>query len=187
MLHEQTAAAGSSAQIVAAVRAAQAALFRRNLLLRVYQDRLLDALRDEQPLHVTAQHWNALNAHVRPEPAATCALYLLEVPASELSVIRQDEITVALANGALRGVPVPELARPYLLAQLLHRSRTATLPTEPYLGSSPAALRVHLRNGRDALGLPITTGKIIRGIPRQERLLKHLGLQLKEIESHDRR
>lgn len=177
--------ANSTAPILVAIKATQAALFQRGWLLRARSDQLIGTLTSERHPRPTDQNWAALRAYIRPERSASAALYLLGVPAPDLPTLTIAEVTQALDDGALRGRSIPLAARPLLSAELLRRTSEGYTDTDRYLTLPTANPRRHLEfiiDARRDLDLPID-GRSIRtaNSTHQTRLLYTLGLDLQAL------
>ncbi|TPG17055.1 hypothetical protein [Pedococcus bigeumensis] len=174
--------AHSTASILVTVKAFQAALFRRGWLLRARADQLLGTLCSVRHPRATDRDWKALRAYIRPERSATAALFLLNVPAADIPTLTLKEVENALTDGALRGAPIPEAARPLLIAEALRRHAENQSPDGPFLTLPPGNPRRHLEfiiDARRDLGLPID-GRTIRteNDTHRTRTLYNLGLDL---------
>lgn len=188
-LDEITWHANSTAPILVAIRATQAALFRRGWLLRARADLLLGTLSTVRHPRPTARDWLALRAYTRPERSATTALYLLGVPATELVDITVVEVERSLQQSLLRDQPIPDLARPLLAAQLLRRRAEGAGEASAYLDLPPGNRRRHMEmiiDARRDLDLPIDGRRIrtdnstqpARPTTHRTRIINTLGLDL---------
>lgn len=166
--------AASAGQQMAILRAAQVAAFSRGRLLRLNMDRIHNTMATRP---VTGQvrdlHWASLNAFVRTDHAASCALYLLGH-----AVADQNTITLADIAGRLRQTNTGP-ADPYLRAHLSYRRHQGAAPPDVFLLGCPA--QPVLRRARDLLGLPITRKQLTLKDRRTNALLPRLGLNLKDL------
>lgn len=166
--------AATAAQQIAMLRAVQAAAFTRGRLLRVNMDRVLNTVEGPDMVgQVQASHWDALNAFVRTDHAASCALYLLGHPITELTTLRLSDVSTRLT---------PDNAHPgdvYLRAHLAYRRHQGATPEDGYLKTClPQPV---LRRARDQLGLPITRKQLTVSTPRTNALLPSLSLSLADL------
>lgn len=184
-LDETTWTATSTAPILVAIKATQAALFRRGWLLRARPDQLTGTLCTVRHPRATDHDWRALRAYIRPERSAATALFLLNVAAPDIPAVTIADIDTALATGTLNGEPIPDLARPLLTAELLRRRTEGHPDTAPYVTLPPVNPRRHLEfiiDARRDLDLPID-GRTIRteNAAQRTRLLYTLGLDLRSL------
>lgn len=184
-LDETTWTAISTAPIVVAIKATQAALFHRGWILRARSDQLTGTLCTVRHPRATDHDWRKLRAYIRPERSAATALFLLNVAAPDIPSVTIADIDTALATGALNGEPIPDLARPLLTAELLRRRTEGHPETDPYLTLPPGNPRRHLEfiiDARRDLDLPID-GRTIRtdNATQRTRLLYSLGLDLRSL------
>lgn len=177
--------AHTTAPILVAIKATQAALFRRGWILRARSDALIGTLTSVRHPRPLEQNWTALRAYIRPERSAAVTLYLLGVPAPDLPTLTVADVAHALDVGTLNGRAIPTAARPLLTAELLRRTSEGHAQTDPYLTLPPVNPRRHMEfiiDARRDLDLPID-GRGIRtaNATQQTRLLYTLGLDLKEL------
>jgi hypothetical protein len=184
-LDEITWPAHSTAPILVAIKATQAALLSRGWLLRARSDQLLGTLTSVRHPRPTERDWKALRAYIRPERSAAVALYLLGTPATELPSVTVAEIEQALRDGALNGHAIPPGARPLLSAELLRRNSEGHTGSAPFLTLPPGNPRRHLEfviDARRDLDLPIDARNIrTTHSTHQTRVLYTLGLDLRSI------
>lgn len=182
-LVQVSASAYTTAPLLVAVRATQAALFKRGWLLRAHPDKLLGTLSSVRLPRPTDVTWRDLRAYIRPERPATCALHLLGVPATELMTVTLDDVSTTLATGTLKGAPVPSLAQPLLRAQLLRRQTEGATGPDPYL-ALPGERR-HLDiliDARRDLAIPIEGRALIQHDENfQIPTIRRLGLDLQGL------
>lgn len=175
-LQAQFGGASTSADLIAVVRATQAALFARGHLLTVDLDRLFRILGSTHPA-ISDEHWHAANWLLDPQSAAIAALFLLDLPMSTFADLTVDDVTTALRDGSLAGRHIPHLARPLLLAHLYQRGGQATQPYLTRVDYHPVLARA-----RKHLGLPIAqTGYASFDKSRLARPLSQIGLNLRSL------
>lgn len=177
--------ARTTAPLVVAIRATQAALFARGWLMKVRTDQLLGTLTSERHPRPLDSDWRALRAYIRPERSATAALYLLGTPAATIPEITIADIDKALTSGCLNGHPIPTLAKPLLHAELLRRRADGQPDNAPYLRLPPGNPRRHLEfiiDARRDLHLPID-GRQIRNRTHSHsiRTINSLGIDLRTL------
>ena len=177
--------ARSTAPLVVAIRATQAALFTRGWLMKVRTDQLLGTLTSVRHPRPTDRDWRALRAYIRPERSATTALYLLGTPAATIPDITIADIDQALTNGHLNGHRIPTLATPLLHAELLRRRSEGQPDHAPYVRLPPGNPRRHMEfiiDARRDLHLPID-GRQIRNrtYSHSTRTLNSLGIDLRSL------
>lgn len=178
-----TADAVTTAPIMVALRATQAALLTRGWLLTAHRDKALGTLCSVRSPNPTDEHWAALHGYVRTARVAGVTLYLLNVPPNDLNAVTIGDVQDALDLGHLRGTPIPDLARPLLKAHLHHRADQDAEPTDPYLNQKGP--RRHLEDLIDArrhLGIPIDA-RFLRGgsLTHAERPIWRFGLDLRNL------
>ncbi|QWZ07713.1 hypothetical protein KRR39_20330 [Nocardioides panacis] len=183
MLGHRARNATTTAEILVAVRATQRALFSRGHLMQAHPDRMLGTLTAIQPPRPTEHHWHSLRAYIRPERAAVVALYLLGLPTDTIRAVTINDITQVLATGQVCGHPIPNLARPYLDAQLERRRQESAKPSDLFLDLP--GVRQHqeiLTDARRDLGLPID-GKNLSNDHKThyDRALYRLGIQIRDL------
>ena len=177
--------AHTTAPLIVAIRATQAALFARGWLLKVRTDQMLGTLASVRHPRPQDRDWRALRAYIRPERSAAVALYLLGTPASVIPTITIAEIAAALGSGTLNGHTLPAMAKPLLHAEVLRRRSQGHPDSAPYLRLPPGNPRRHLEfiiDARRDLHLPID-GRQIRNhtYSQSARTLNSLGLDLKDL------
>jgi hypothetical protein len=151
-----TREATTTAPILVAVRATQNALFDRGWLLQAQADKLLGTLTSVRHPKPTPEHWRALLTYIRPERAATVALYLLGVPTTALNTRSVADIRSAVTQGSISDQPIPKAAIPLLTAELLRREHEHASADDSYLNLRGA--RRHLEiliDARRDLAIPI--------------------------------
>jgi hypothetical protein len=178
-----TMGATSTAPMLVALRATQAAFFARGHLLQAHTDRVLGVLSCNRPPQPTDDDWRALRAYTRPERSAAAALYLLGVPANALLTVTVGWIADAVDRNSIDKRAIPPLARPLLATQLARRTAEDATPDDSYLNLRGA--RRHLEiliDARRDLGLPID-GRNLRDddTSNATRLLHRLGLELRGL------
>lgn len=184
-LDKVTWQAHTTAPLIVAIRATQAALFSRGWLLKVRTDQMIGTLTSVRHPRPKDSDWRALRAYIRPERSATAALYLLGTPATTIPELTIADIDQALQRGALNDHPIPDLAKPLLHAEVLRRRHEGHTDHEPYLRLPPANPRRHLEfiiDARRDLHLPID-GRQIRNhtYSQSTRTLNSLGLELRSL------
>ena len=177
--------AHTTAPLIVAMRATQAALFARGWLLKVRTDQMLGTLTSVRHPRPQDRDWRALRAYIRPERSATTALYLLGTPAAAIPELTIADIAAALQSGVLHKHPIPALAQPLLRAELLRRRHEGHPDTAPYIRLPPVNPRRHLEfiiDARRDLHLPID-GRQIRNhtYGQSARTLNTLGLDLRSL------
>ena len=182
-LDQSTAATSSTAPILVAIRATQAALFRRGWLLQAHPDPAPRHPRMHPPPQPKPRRLERLRAYIRPERAATTTLYLLGTPAKALNSTTIGEARAALDTRTHTGRPVPDVARPLLTAQLLRREHEGAHDHDSYL-NLPGQRR-HLEiliDARRDLALPID-GRNLRDdhVTHSSRVLDRLGLNVRTL------
>jgi hypothetical protein len=175
--------ADTTAPIFTAVRATQAALFARGVLMQVHSDLLLGTLTSARPPRPTATDWKALRCYIRPERPATVALYLLGVAAQDLRPFTVGDARAALRSSILNGRPLPLEAGAILTAQLSRRVSEGAESTASFLDLRGE--RRHLEiliDARRELGLPID-GRNLRDdhTSADTRLLYRIGLKIRSL------
>jgi len=182
-LDAMTATATSTASMLVAIRATQSALFSRGHLLRAHPDRLLGVLSCMKAPHPKSDDWRGLRAYIRPERAATTALYLLGVAANALTSATVADVRNALSSGRIAGRTIPDAATPLLAAQLARREHEHASAADSYLNLNGE--RRHLEiliDARRDLGLPID-GRNLRNDDSSNptRVLHRLGFEVRSL------
>lgn len=138
-----------------ALKAAQAAFFRTGWYLTVDQRELRSGLLRFPAPTVDQPTWRLLRAYRDTGRAATVALYLAGMTATQIRALTVDDLAAWHADTSepLADVRVPEDAHPYLRAHLLARTSAAPDPADPaFLGAARRVL-LDLREASDDLGL----------------------------------
>lgn len=182
-LADVTTDATSTAPMLVALRATQAAFFARGHLLHAHTDRILGVLSCNRAPQPADHDWRALRAYTRPERSAVAALYLLGVQANALLTVTVARIADALDRNSIDKRAIPPLARPLLATQLARRIAEGATSDDVYLNLRGA--RRHLEiliDARRDLGLPID-GRNLRDddTSNATRLLHRLGLELRSL------
>lgn len=184
-LDQITWPAHTTAPIVVAVRATQAALFQRGWLLKVRTDQLIATVISVRHPRPTDHDWKALRAYIRPERSAAVALFLLGVTANAMPSLTVADIRDALTRGTLNGHTIPALARPLLTAEVLRREAEGNSRTAPYLTLPTVNPRRHIEfiiDARRDLHIPIDARQIrTQKFGQSARTLNTLGFKLKEL------
>jgi hypothetical protein len=182
LLTEHVRDAVTTAQILVAVRATQRALFARGHLMQVHPDRLLGTLTAIQPPRPLDRHWHALRAYIRPERSAVIALFLLGVPTGDIATLPIRAVTRALQTDDLDGQPVPDLAKPFLHAQLLRREREEAPPDDPFLMLRGRRHQEFLADARRDLDIPLDSRLITNDHKNHfNRALYRIGIQVRPL------
>lgn len=183
MLATVTSDATVTAPIMVSLRATQAALLTRGWLLNAHQDKAIGTLCAVRSPNPTDTHWRALHGYVRTARVAGVALYLLDIPPNDLNAVTVGDIETFLADGHVRGRPIPNLARPLLKAHLSLRRSQGAGDDDPYLNQKGE--RRHLEDLIDArrhLGIPIDA-RFLRGgsLTHTQRPIWRFGLELRDL------
>jgi hypothetical protein len=177
--------AHTTAPVVVAVRATQAALFKRGWLLRVRTDQLIGNLSSVRHPRPTDRDWKALRAYIRPERSAATALYLLGMSARDIPTLTIGDVEAALEAGTLQGRAIPDLARSLLMAEALRRRAEGHDTADPYLTLPAVNDRRHLEfiiDARRDLDMPIDARQIRNHTYGQSaRTLNSLGLEIRSL------
>lgn len=179
---EVTREATSTAPIMVALRATQAALLTRGWLLAAHPDKAIGTLCAIRPPRPTDDHWRALHGYVRTARVAGVALFLLDVPPGDLNAITVGDVAGFLREGAVRGRPIPALARPLLQVHHSVRISQGAAPGDPYLNQK-GARRHHedLIDARRHLSIPIDARQLHSTLAHSHRALWRIGLELRDL------
>ncbi|MDN4161130.1 hypothetical protein [Nocardioides abyssi] len=183
LLARVTRHATTTAPLMVALRATQAALLTRGWLLGAHQDKALGTLCSVRSPNPTAAHWRALHGYVSTQRVAGVALYLLDVPPEDLNEVSVADAARFLATGTIGSQPIPDLARPLLAAHLYARQAQGATGADSFLNHVGTRTHLeHLIDARRHLGIPIDA-RFLRGqhLAHTERPLWRFGLDLRTL------
>jgi len=182
MLAATTAGATTTGPVLVALRAAQAALFTRGVLLAVHIDKALGTLSAIKPTRPTDHHWHALHGYLGTARGAGAAIYLLNTPPEHLNNVTLDDIRAWLYADEANGITLHPVARPLLAAHLHTREADGATGSDSYLNRPGRAAIDDLIDARRHLGIPIDARNLKpANIAHTHRPLYRFGLELRDL------
>lgn len=126
---------GTLANVTTALRGVQAAGFRRGLLIRLDARRFLNRMTETRgAIDLHEEEWQLLSSNGNTRQCAIAVLAAVGMSVAEIHALPADHVApdATEVRTPKHTYPVPEAARPLLLAQLLYRT-SAGDPTDPSL------------------------------------------------------
>lgn len=133
-----------AATATAAMRGAQAALFKQGWSLRLDPQKVISLYAHNRPVNYTHRDWLALRAYRDPERSATATLHGYGLNTTDIPTFTITDCATTLTTGLLNGQKLNTHARAYLTAA--HHWRN-TNPNEPLCTGDPG--RIIVTAGKD--------------------------------------
>lgn len=145
-------------QVRTVVRAAQAAMFTREVLLKVDLDRFLNLVRDECHRRLSREEVHALRAYRTPWRSSVVVLRDCNLSRDDIKGLRLSDISDE-GNLTVRGAwEVPVEAMVYLRAQKLMRKSEGARDDDSFVAEGKPTIALAQRRVGGELGIPSTRG-----------------------------
>lgn len=165
-------------QVRTLIRAAQAAMFTRGVLLKVSLDTFLNLVHDAQHRRLTHSEVLALRAYRTPWRSSVIVLRDCNLSREEIHRLSMSDVA---DDGTLRATgawPVPNEANVYLRAQRFLRQSAGASGDDPFITEDQTTVALAQRRAGAELGLPGTRGIEFKTTRAADRWQHELGVAM---------